>query len=431
MSSNCANPDYNAKYQDKEYRKKKEREFQPINNNSDVAHIHYGIIIKNNNTGYDSSGQTIATVGPVQCSFSQNRQAPYLNNAEEYDVTVQYFNLDSNSFPNQIVQPIVGSVYQSVLSNSYGSIQGYKTIFGGFIEGPGLANPVPFNIYWYPEDFTISLPVSVGFKVTTSDISKPYFYNYSYTWFLKLLNNSIAYHCYQNGISPYFPYFSYDPITKKISFNAPYGAHTWNNNNSANYYLDLNPELYNLFGGLPSTYQQITGTGIPANTYIYKLLVDSDAGLTNLIPFYGNPTGTLNTPPTADANFVKMTQDYISLPVWNPVVSIVLLAKNLAVINQYVAQPQVFGINPNPSSNNASISNVLFEIGLAKRADPTIYYEPTAAYVLTNLLGITEVSDLQFEVYWKDGFGNLNPFYLEADSTFIIKLLFRQKAFNY
>jgi hypothetical protein len=126
-----------------------------------------------------------------------------------------------------------------------------------------------------------------------------------------------------------------------------------------------------------------------------------------------------------------MTQDFITIPIWNPVVSIVLLAKNLAVINQYVAKPQVFGINPNSPTNNASVSNVLFEIGLAKRADPTIYYKPSAQYVLTNLLGIMEVTDLQFDIFWKDGFGNLFPFYLEANSTFVMKLLFRQKAFNY
>jgi hypothetical protein len=433
MSSNCANPDYNAKYQDKEYRKKKEREFQPINNNSDVAHIQYGILIKNNNTGYDSSGNTIATVGPVQCSFSQNRQAPYLNNAEEYDVTVQYLNLDSNSFPNQIVQPVVGSIYQTILAAGNYSIKGYKTIFGGFIEnitGPGTKTP--FNIYWYPQDDTISLPVPIATNVTTDDISKPYFFNYSYSWFIDLLNQSIGYTCSGLSFSGNYPYFSYDPVTKKISVNASVNTSYWNQNGGSNkFFLNLNPELYNLFGGLPSTYQQITGTGIPANTYVYRLVIASDAGNTNLIPYYGNPSGTLTTPPTQTDNFIKMTQDYISLPVWNPVVSIVLLAKNLAVINQYVAQPQIFGINPNPPSNQASVSNVLFEIGLAKRADPTIYYEPTAAYVLTNLLGITEVYDLQFDVYWKDGFGNLYPFNLEADSTFVIKLLFRQKAFNY
>jgi hypothetical protein len=426
-----ANTSYNMKYQNKEYRKKKEREFQPINNNSDVAHIHYSILIKNNNTGYDSSGQAIATAGPVQCSFSQIRQAPYLNNADEYDVTVQYFNLDSNSFPNQVVQPIIGTTYQSLLSNTYGQIKGYKTIFGGFIESISFANPVPFNVYWYPQDVTIGLPVPIGVKVTSNDISKPYFYNYSYTWFLQLLNDSIAYHCYQNSIIPYYPYFSYDPLTKKISFNAPAGAHQWNDSNSANHYLDLNPELYNLLGGLPSTYQQVTGTGIPANTYIYQLLVQNNADLSNVYPIYTINPFPNPVPPDPIVNFVKMTQDYITLPVWNPVVSIVLLAKNLAVINQNEANPLVYGIDPNPSLNQASVSNTLFEIGLAKRADPTIFYEPTAAYVLTNLLGITEVSDLQFDVYWKDGFGNLYPFYLEAGSTFVIKLLFRQKAFNY
>ena len=413
----------------KEYRKKTERAFQPINNNSDVAHIYYDILIKNNNTGYDSSGNTIATASPVQCSFSQNRQAPYLNNAEEYDVTVQYLNLDSNSFPVQVVQPIVGSEYQTQLTYGNYSIQGYKTIFGGYIENTGSLTVTPFNIYWYPQDVTIGLPVPIGIPVTTNDISNPYFFNYSYSWFLDLLNEAIGYTCDTFGF-PYTPYFSYDPITKKISINANYDTTYWNQTGGSNIsFISLNPELYNLLGGLPSNYQQISGTGIPSNTYVYRLIIASDAGLTNLVPYYG--AGSLTAPPTQTANLVKMTQDFITIPIWNPVVSIVLLAKNLSVINQYVAKPQVFGINPNSPTNNASVSNVLFEIGLAKRADPTIYYKPSAQYVLTNLLGIMEVTDLQFDIFWKDGFGNLFPFYLEANSTFVMKLLFRQKAFNY
>ena len=65
---------------DSTYEKKEYKEYEKINNNSDVVNIYYDISITNNNTGFNSSGTAIATVAAVPCTFSQNRQIPYLNN---------------------------------------------------------------------------------------------------------------------------------------------------------------------------------------------------------------------------------------------------------------------------------------------------------------------------------------------------------------
>jgi len=126
-----------------------------------------------------------------------------------------------------------------------------------------------------------------------------------------------------------------------------------------------------------------------------------------------------------------MEQTYSSIQLWNPVVSVIFKARNLNVINTQDSIPIVYGFNPNPDTNNAKVSNVLFEYGIGRRADPVLYYQPSAEYILTNLLGITEVTELQLDVFWKDDFGNLHIFYLEPGSSFIMKLLFRQKGFSY
>ena len=126
-----------------------------------------------------------------------------------------------------------------------------------------------------------------------------------------------------------------------------------------------------------------------------------------------------------------MEQNYSSVNIWNPVVSVVFISRNLNVINTLEALPYVFGYNPNPSTNNANISNILFEVPITEIGNPTIYYEPLSEYTLTNLLGIVETGELQIDVFWKDTFGNLNKLDLEIGSTLIMKLLFRKKAFNY
>jgi len=61
---------------------------------------------------------------------------------------------------------------------------------------------------------------------------------------------------------------------------------------------------------------------------------------------------------------------------------------------------------------------------------PFIYYEPTGEYRLADLYSDIPVYGLQFNVFWKDSFGNLNPFLLSIGSSATMKLLFRKKSFN-
>jgi len=408
MTSNCSNPDYNAKYQTKEY-KKKEREFQPINNNSDVVHIYYDIIMTNNNTGFDSTGTAIPTVKAVPCLFNQNRQMPYLNNPSEYDVTVPFFHLDSNSFPLQIVQPVTPGIYQPLKTINGYTVGGFLTVYGGSITIPSGDN-IDFNVLWHPEDKTLIRPPD---PVTLADLGNEYFYNYSYNHFLDLLNNIIAFIITLKMPTSGIPYFSYNPNNKKFYFNAP---SNWNNTSSNIIYL--NDQLYNLLASLPSTYSPILG---------YKLTVLADPGLTNIITQYN----ALTFPLTGSINYIVMEQTYSSTQLWNPVVSVVFKARNLNVINTQDALPLIYGLNPNTETNNANVSNVLFEYGIGKRIDPVLNYQPLSEYILTNLLGITEVTELQLDVFWKDDFGNLHTFYLEPGSSLIMKLLFRKKGFSY
>jgi len=407
MTSNCSNADYNADYQTKEYRKKRERFFQPINNNSDVVHIYYNIIVTNNNTGYDSTGAPVPVVKAVPCVFSQTRQAPFLNNPSEYDVTVPFFHLDSNSFPLQVVQPLIDGTFIPSDTKGDFTIQGFQTVYGGVVKTS--VGSVLFKVLWKPADNTLVPPNSV---IRPQDLQSDYFYNYSFEYFLDLLNNAIGYAMY--GSSAGVPYFKYNPINKRFSFNAP--ATDWNNSTTNEVYL--NEQLYNLLASLPTTY----------NNYLYRLTVKADPGLTNVIPQYNS---FATAPLTVTSNYIIMEQDYSSTQLWNPVVSVVFKARNLNVVNTQDSVPIIYGLNPNPEVNNAKVSNVLFEYGIGRRADPSLDYYPTAEYVLTNLLGITEVTDLQIDVFWKDDFGNLHTFFLEPASTLIMKLLFRQKGFNY
>jgi len=430
MTDNCANPDYNAKYQKKGY-KKKERQFQPINNNSDVTHIYYDITIKNNNTGYDGSGNITNKQAPVLCSFNQNRQNPYLNNAEEYDVSVPYFSLDCTSLPLQVVQPRLGVRNVGPATSGSYTINGIPTVYGGYLTKSGVA--YFFQVYWRPEDSTLVSPAT-STNTTTAMFSNPYFYNYSYEYFLNLLNSVIGYTMINNAfISASVPSFSYNPVTQLFSFNARYNE--WNNTaqtnpfNTSAYNIYLNEQLYSLLGGLQSEYTTVPGTtGVVAKQYFYHLLNIVDNAYSNVYSSGGNIT---TVPLTPSYNYIVSTQCYQTIELWNPIIAIVFIARNLSIININVGTPSIIGPNPNPQTNASQVSNTLFEIGISNRADPKFYYNPTGQYILTNLLGITEVQDLYIDIFWKDSFGNLYPITLAEQAAMVIKLLFRKKDFNY
>jgi len=58
---------------------------------------------------------------------------------------------------------------------------------------------------------------------------------------------------------------------------------------------------------------------------------------------------------------------------------------------------------------------------------PNIQYTPSSEYRLVDMSGTSPLSAIQISVYWKDYYGNLNPFYLNAGCAGNIKIMFRRK----
>jgi hypothetical protein len=396
---------------DRDRAKKAKEQFSAINNGSDVCHIFYDLTV----TNYNSN-----TLTPIPTAFSQNRANPFLDRPEDYNVAISFMKLDSNSFPLQAVLPEIGS------SSTLGF---FPTVFKGIVRGKTIFNqpyPVPFTVNWIPADTTIPVPSS---PITNQNYNSPYFYNYSYNHFLNLLNKAIADAVTvintTQGTSWKTPYFSYNPVNKRFSYNTDFNSFSEGTGN----FVYFNEALYSLFDGLPYVFESTPiDPGLGTYRNLYRLFSNLNPGYTNTFVQYTNLS---NAPLVPAYNAVQMEQNYTSVNIWNPVISVVFISRNLNVINTLEARPFIFGYNPNPPTNNANVSNILFEVPITKIGNPTIYYEPTAEFSLTNLLGIVETGELQIDVFWKDTFGNLNKFDLEIGSTLIMRLLFRKKAFNY
>jgi hypothetical protein len=392
------------KYKPKKFDKNKHnrrRQYYRINNNSDLSHIYYSLNIFNNNTGFDKSGNAIPIRSSQPCIFNQMREHAYLDNPSDYAVTFVKFNLDSNSFPNQIVQPIAGKTINGDDS--------YDTVFSiGFNE----FNMIP--ITWIPADSELEPPTSGAEILTTKMISDEYFWNYSYQYFIDRVNQVLA--TLATGESIAAPFFKYNSDTGLISLYS-----------TPDTKLYLNEQLYNLFSGFTYKYQILN------DLELYELVPSVVYRTSNIVyyNYYANLVSFATIPPTVDStnNYLKTTQSYKSTQLWNPAVSLVFTSKTLGVVSDDISQPYIYGINPNEETNNANVSNSIFEYLLSRRADPTIN-DTDFDYLFKDLLSNEPQKDLVIEIFWKDDFGNLHPFYIESGSNCNIKLLFRKDNFE-
>jgi hypothetical protein len=390
----------------------------------DADHIYYNINVSND---YPNVTPTINEIPAVSLdtrfsteplTFNQSRAQPYLINPSEYFVSVQRFSIESPNLPVFIAQPLVGA------SNINTTIYSMAVR----VNGTTIIN-IP--ILWQQQDTTFTqTPAS---PVSQEAITSPYYYCYSYQWFLKCINDSII-----TAMSAYGrkPSISFNPVTNLFRLHADVGAYRTSSTgatigNAINLFeVYMNTALYNLFSSFPAIYRGSTiATGLD-----YQLLFTTGSDVVNpaLQPYIIN----VIYDPTNNRNDVFSTQEYITLPLWTPVKSIVFRCSLLNVVADMIATPVVYenNVNINAGQQNTDILPVLIEysvpLNTGTEYKPYILYEPTGEYRLSDLYSDIPVYGLQFDVFWKDSFGNLNNFFLGLGSSATLKILFRKKSFN-
>ena len=147
----------------------------------DADHIYYNINVSND---YPNVTPTTGEIPAVSLdtralseplTFNQSRAQPYLINPSEYFVSVQRFSIESPNLPVFIAQPLVGADRDTTIYS-----------MGVIVNGTTTIN-IP--IIWQLQDKTVTkIPAS---PVSQDVINSPYYYCYSYQWFLKCINDSI------------------------------------------------------------------------------------------------------------------------------------------------------------------------------------------------------------------------------------------------
>jgi hypothetical protein len=350
-------------------------------------------------------------------------------------MSVVGFEMDTQSIPVFICDPIVG---QSSINDTV------YTVTMNYITNSGANNTVvQTRVQWEPEDISATVPTGL---VPDNYNMDPYYYAYTYQHFISLVNKALA-TCWTALGIPAAPntlttFISLEGDKVILNANTPQCLTDSSGNivtnagaaDTTGVKIYFNTELYNLFSSLEAIKipQPLVNIG-PASSYLnsnYQMLFTINQSSTNakLTPIDFN-----NVPPTLTYAMYQNISEYSPLPYWNPIDKVVFTTAQLPVVPQLVAAASNYYSDSQNSGTNADVSYILcdFSAQLATGTEykPNITYIPPAEYVLNELYGDVPLSSISIYVFWKDKFGDLHPFLLEAGGTALLKIMFRKKDF--
>ena len=232
-----------------------------------------------------------------------------------------------------------------------------------------------------------------------------------------------------NVISP--PTFTYDATTNTLRFHADsrYFINGSGTNPSAGqtFSIYVNGPLQRLLGGF-DWFDYGLPVPNPASTPLqYRLRVYET---------FNNLANRIIPPATLTANYdIIMTSEQLDIALWNPIKSMVFSSGLIPVLPALTSPPKALdGTYLSSYGNNSNLSTQItdFEVGFSANNTykNTISYVPSGEYRLIDITSDIPLNSLDISVYWKDAYGNLNPFRLASACSGNLKLLFRRKDFN-
>jgi len=418
-------------------------------------HIYYDLNILNNDT--------TGTKQPPFLQFTEIRNSPYINNPSDYFCSVVRFSVETPTLPLFIPQAVVGQV---------GGVN--QLIYSVSFNHPSLAAPITTNVIYVPQSSAQLAPPPTSIT-SASDIINEYYYTYTYKPFIDMVNTALR--TTWNTLltttplgaqlaavytANHFPYLWWDEdsnIATWVVLANVFQTPTANNPtptlfsaaapfSSSPIQIFFNTELYNLFSSF-SAFQNGYGGATPiglnwrmnfpdtisVNPYLASVLTTPIGPPAPSMP--SMPT-SLAAPPFQPINYslLRVSQEYPTTPLWNPVQAIVFTTSLLPIASSIVSAPVLFGQGQafTNAGNNSGIANILTDLEVPTekgwQTKPLISYVPTAEYRLFDLNGNAPLSAIEITVNWKDTFGRLNQFRLGAGSNASIKLMFRRKDFQ-
>ena len=424
-----------------------------------------------NGTVINNSTITTQLEDDPELIFQDQRQIPIIVDSADYEVSLQNFSLNGSTKSLPLFIPQIADPFSDVNETIY-------KVSVNVFDGTNYYSSEQ-SVIWIPENQT-SYTVIPQAGVSTVQLETDYYYCYSYSHMISLINKAFL-TAWENAttsgtvVGTQCPFLEFDETTGLFSLNQdantcliPYGqtlpppynvTSTSISTNTQNYisgeysFLGWNVCLDNLITNFPVIYfsanrlwsssglplpEVVVNTGLNINLLTGATNDETNIGLIiKTKPTYSNLTlvDPFTNAAITNTSFIRLTQDYKSTGgCWSPVASFVLGTNEIPVRNESSANPVVFGaanVGGNTSSSG-SFQKVLAEVPInAVTGDlwrGWILYEPLIPTYSSLDPSNTGVQDIDVTVYWRNRLTNsLIPVRIPNQATMSFRLLFKRK----
>lgn len=348
--------------------------------------------------------------------FSQTRNNPVLKNAEDYNLSITRFQLDTFNLPTLIaeIQPNQGDRNLTI-----------DSVTLEYEDGAGNIYTYRQYINWSPQNTNESLPPPPNATSNGLQYNTPYYYCYNFQYYIDLINKALV--AANTGLiatlaaagivlapAPKAPFLVWDSSETKATVYSDATYYDEENVAPNRIKLYFNQALYAHFNSLLAYHK---GYSITEGRN-YQLIFEKN---------YGKNIETIS-----GSNYLVLPQEYPTIDTWTPINSIVFTSSSLPIVSTLLADPAIYTNNSlvqGANGNNSNIARIITDLQTNEMVyKPNLLYAPSAEYRRIALVGNQEIRDISIEIYWKDKFGRLNEFYLESGAAASLKILFEKKS---
>jgi hypothetical protein len=379
-----------------------------------------------------------ATEKPKTFNYNESRTVPFVNNPEDYYLSVLRFTLDSGTVPIFIpsIQPNQADPNLTIYSVSMSW------------DIAGSATPA-FNqqvfVSWLPQDKSVSTPLAPSLNFNKLQNNNTGYYNcYSYTYMSKIINTALAtcFTALKTAVNAAYPatfpaslvapIFSWDTTSNRgiISANIYYFNLNYQAGISATQPINIymNQPLFGLFSTFPATilgYGQANGKDVLLNMY--------DVGGTNIQSLI--PPQVIPVAPATYTSYLAISiyQESFTTANISPITAFVITSSTLPIEQSQVSTPVLLNNNVNllQQTNNSATLPIVTDLVIDDgEYSPNIVYRPTAQYRLSTLYGNSPLHNIDFQIYYRLRDSSLVPFVLQSGGSVTLKLAFLKKSAN-
>jgi hypothetical protein len=397
-----------------------------VKNSVSPDQIYYDVTVSNT--------KSTTTIPPI-FYYNESRTIPFVNNPQDYYLSILRFTIDSGTLPVFI------PTCQADPTDATNPNHTIYSVTLSFTLSTGVVVDKQVFVEWVNQDKSAPTPIPPqNMPNGRQDNSQGYYSCYSYSYFTSLVYKAFAQAFLElqtacsadpdwdtaTYIHP--PILNWDTTSgqgilyaDKASYNLYeiVGGIPVDNTKAIRVYM--NAPLFALYGSFPSIINGYVGVTNGKNFQIAIV----DIGNTNYTTITPNPS----PPPTYDA--ITMYQEYTTISNWTPIVALVFVSNTLPVTPNQVSTPLVYSDTDQLQfgGNNSATANIITDLvsdtGLYKSF---LVYEPSAQYRMVTLNGNRPLYNLDLQVFWRDRLGGLNPVRIPSGGSVTMKIGFLKKG---